>query len=802
MTESAKPVEDYYALLNLSPTASTEQIKNAFKSISIFHPDKMKNASHRFTSIEEKTHFDLHKASYHEEFLKLNRAYSVLMDPILRSIYDEFGFNGLEFAEQTILKQTKSTRHRYSSGNNEINNSETTEVGFHTPASIRIMQNIREAIQIKNQNELTARLLTHNSVQMDVNLEDIFDSSDAFQVTESISESISSLSSLLNSLDIPQLVIQTSVGGHVTPNDQCTLSSYVVTRDGLGFGDLQFNWHHIFQPSIMWMTANVAGPFSKMLACNFTRVVDQESDHQVSLGGSIRRGETGLSLSTTRKVGNNYTATIGWKIGREGGINFAVGHKNDENHSNTKYEVFASDLEMGGNAGIRVTHKKVLNDRTSTIRTGFKIGVGEVEIFGGHTRKLTKYSRLGASMNLSLTGVTVRIKYKRGETEFVVPFRLSKSIMGLESPWSIVAGGVLEGLVWMGMEWIMGPTKQKENELVKSVIGKRVRLARKSARNQQLMMVPRANEIITCENVSIHGLIIIEARYGTKLKRKYPWSSNSIDDVDENDFTINNERRGGNGNRTHRRRRRRHGDEGYNNGNGIFSDSDFDSDDFDSDDSDSDDDVVGGIQNRNSDGLFYPPNIDVRIPLQFLVDNGVLRISGDIKKSKMLGKNNNSKIFYIFFQEEFYLFFAFSSLSGFCDPSILEHPIEPATLYIKYSCGGQVYECSFSEQESVMLPSPNATELQGAEYLSFRPWFQPPSGLKGIKLEEWKREHPSYAYSERQIRIDRQRLALRLLRAERNGGETKEDVNGIGWVRHNSKEEEQESSNIVNLDIE
>ena len=71
----------------------------------------------------------------------------------------------------------------------------------------------------------------------------------------------------------------------------------------------------IFQPSIMWMTTNVAGPFSKMLACELTRVIDQENEHQVSLGGTIRRGETGLSLSTTRKVGTNYTATIGWKIG-------------------------------------------------------------------------------------------------------------------------------------------------------------------------------------------------------------------------------------------------------------------------------------------------------------------------------------------------------------------------------------------------------------------------------------------------------------------------------------------------------
>ena len=342
--------------------------------------------------------------------------------------------------------------------------------------------------------------------------------------------------------------------------------------------------------------------------------------------------------------------------------------------------------------------------------------MGEVEVFAGHTRKLTKYSRLGASMTCSLTGVIVKIKYKRGETEFVLPcklcgkeyccvaslfavrtvtklhfnffwhpwhsiycsslqVRLSKSMMGLEHPWSIVAGGLLEGFVWMGMEWIMGPSRQKERDVVLSTIGKRVRQARKSARNQQRMMVSRANDIIVKENHLIHGLIIVEARYGTRLKKKYPWSSSSIDDGDAAGSDVG-------------RRRRRRQEEGAG-GSDFFSEDDSDSD------SDEEDDVVGTIQNRLGDGFFYPPNIDVRVPLQFLVDNGTLRLSSGIHKSDML---------------------------GFCDPSILEHAVQPPVLYIKYSCSGQVYECTFGENENVMLPSPEARELQGAEYLCFRPW--------------------------------------------------------------------------------
>ena len=153
--------------------------------------------------------------------------------------------------------------------------------------------------------------------------------------------------------------------------------------------------------------------------------------------------------------------------------------------------------------------------------------------------------------------------------------------------------------------------------------------------------------------------------------------------------------------------------------------------------------------------------------------------------------------------------------AGFCNPSILEHPVEPTLLYIKYSCSGQVYECTFTENESILLPSPSATEVKGAEYLCFRPWFRPPAELKGVQLDEWKREHPSYAYSERQIRVDRQRLALRMLREGWNGGsgdggsgEEKEEmkvVSGVGWVRHGGEGETKDHSpavGIVNLEIE
>ena len=70
---------DYYKILQISRTATTTQIKTAYKKLSRkYHPDISEdpNAS--------------------EMLVKINRAYEVLKDPTTRKIYDQHGEEGLK----------------------------------------------------------------------------------------------------------------------------------------------------------------------------------------------------------------------------------------------------------------------------------------------------------------------------------------------------------------------------------------------------------------------------------------------------------------------------------------------------------------------------------------------------------------------------------------------------------------------------------------------------------------------------------------------------------------------------------
>ena len=84
--------EDYYRLLGVRRDASKEEIRRAFKKLSLkYHPDKNKNKKNP------------EKAK--EMFIKIANAYEVLNDDKLRQIYDQHGEEGVKQHQQGGFQQ-------------------------------------------------------------------------------------------------------------------------------------------------------------------------------------------------------------------------------------------------------------------------------------------------------------------------------------------------------------------------------------------------------------------------------------------------------------------------------------------------------------------------------------------------------------------------------------------------------------------------------------------------------------------------------------------------------------------------
>ena len=233
---------DYYAILNVTPNSTDDEIKRSHKKLRLhFHEDKIRQRIERMAKDNESKMKHGHasngdadywkslKKSFHEEWVKIDRAFHILSSPILRPIYDEFGHEGLEFAEQIDKRSRKKTSPNASSSSSSSSStspSSSSEVGFHTPASIRVMQSVREAIRTRNQNDLGARLSSQSTVQMDINVDHLLDRGD--------DEEAVSFSSLMDLLDVPQLVLQTAVTGRPSDLDHvrkmCSPKNYFCYR--------------------------------------------------------------------------------------------------------------------------------------------------------------------------------------------------------------------------------------------------------------------------------------------------------------------------------------------------------------------------------------------------------------------------------------------------------------------------------------------------------------------------------------------------------------------------------------------
>ncbi|HOI96120.1 MAG TPA: DnaJ domain-containing protein [Syntrophobacter fumaroxidans] len=101
------PQQDYYGVLNVSPEASPEEIKRAYRKLALeTHPDRNPN-----------------DRNAEERFKRINEAYGVLSDPGKRSQYDQYrrlgvhqgpggyGRPGFGYSQEEIFRDFVNNRH-------------------------------------------------------------------------------------------------------------------------------------------------------------------------------------------------------------------------------------------------------------------------------------------------------------------------------------------------------------------------------------------------------------------------------------------------------------------------------------------------------------------------------------------------------------------------------------------------------------------------------------------------------------------------------------------------------------------
>ncbi|KAK9768464.1 hypothetical protein K7432_000875 [Basidiobolus ranarum] len=397
------PENDYYGLLNISRTASVEEIETAYKNAcSSLHPN----------NYPEQELKDLAQV----RFVAVQRAYDVLSTVAKRSIYDKYGEQGLNSTYEVgpRIKTPKEMEEEYE----------------------RMVQKIRER-------ELENIVNTKSQINLGLDLSPMFDPSFARYHEPGFINRVSKC-------DISQLELKHSIQTNISDKTQVILRGNMNSRKGMGSGNILGTIRHTFNPHL-WaeFTTSLFDP--KLIGAKVFRTISANSFLMGETYTNTWRAPPVLRLTAGRRIGEETTGYVKYKSGQYsigpwgeyyGNVfdfeqeysTAAVGVSKQNLNSRYSLELQAS----AGTSRISIDYTKKLNAATK-IRAAFICATnGVIAAVGGDT-KVSEHNRVGLAIESgNASGVTLKLRLSRLGQRLTLPLILSPEFDIRHTFWAII----------------------------------------------------------------------------------------------------------------------------------------------------------------------------------------------------------------------------------------------------------------------------------------------------------------------------------------------------------------------------
>ncbi|XP_074317433.1 chaperone protein dnaJ 13-like [Silene latifolia] len=308
------PNRELYALLNISPEASTEEIRKAYRQwAQIYHPDKYQASNMKEIATEN--------------FQRICEAYEILSDENKRQIYDIYGMEGLKSGLELGAKLNK-----------------TEEI-----------KEELERLKLRKEFEKLAQIRSAGSIVANLSLPDFLDGDGFMRGMSMASEAQSQLSKGLNiALGGNLAVIGNSGGGNAT----AVLS-------------------HQISPvaSIEYMAS--AG-LRSLIGIQTTRHLSPHSTATAGLAMSLKDGSINLSNSWTRQLTETSNGNIQFQLGTESAIAVGWHKKEEKTLASGQIKFGTSSFEASAHYKHRFSLKSHgrIGGRIGSNALEFEIGGG------------------------------------------------------------------------------------------------------------------------------------------------------------------------------------------------------------------------------------------------------------------------------------------------------------------------------------------------------------------------------------------------------------------------------------------
>ncbi|CAI7755204.1 unnamed protein product [Closterium sp. NIES-54] len=616
---STDPHTDLYALLHVSRDASDDDLKRAYRQLaSVYHPDK-----YPFPQMQ-----DVAK----DHFQRIRSAYEVLSDPAKRQVYDLYGIEGVV------------------SG---------MELGPH----LRTRQEIREEWERaqRRREELKAAMRTQHSSSMLL--------------------SVTAADAIASGFDrfprITGMQMSTQVQAALSDKDTLVLGGSMLMRRVAGGGSMVAVFRRQMDAYQTGELVAVVG-MRTQLTLSTARQVSPTTKATAGVTWHADDGSLSLANSWTSQITESTSASINIGLGAEGDAGVSWHTQKDKNSLNAEIKVGAG-LSSGG---LTATFVRRFSEHSSG-RIHGRLGTTGVDMEVGGSRKISDNSSLGFFVTMGLQGTLWKVRYSRGGQKVTVPILLSPTLRPAISVPAILIPSVTYAVLkhWVFSQWKQIREARQDRE-VRQKTAKQVWESMAEARQLQDMMAPVVTRRVNALQQRPNGnaLIILSAKYGRlggaeekKEGENRDSSSRSSNDGGGGDGGGGGREREGPGSRIGLMLRGLRGLftiglGGRGGEEGVGGREDLDEDEWEE-----------GEGEGGADRVVLPPAVwDVRIPLQFLVD--------DASNTLQLHEGVSKK-----------------GIMGFCDPA----PGLPKKLRVRYSYRGEEREVIVKDLEALSLPLPS-----------------------------------------------------------------------------------------------
>ncbi|KAF9953346.1 hypothetical protein BGZ72_005484 [Mortierella alpina] len=485
--ENMKPPElDYYAVLNLSKTASEDEIKDSYKRLSrIFHPDK-----HSDPAL---------KQAAETKFHVINKAFEVLSNPQLRTAYDEYGEEGLN---------TK------------------WEVGHKIKTPQELREEYARLAREKREMELESLVRSKNDITINVDATKVFKNQDIpspFGGTAFAKKGRGGYLSALKRTEIMQLFMKNSFETQFGARTQFIVGGQMTSRSGMGGGNVVGTIRHTFSEKLnVEVGSSLLNPRIGVLKGTYSidpltfitgtaqvRHFQGPAPLVMTFGRRITKGATGYMTYRTGE----------WAIGSWGPVferrrdfsSLALGlSSQDENRS---YQV---EIQTG----IMQSHLSV--DHTWTLDPNTKVRVGGslsttagINASLGGDRKVTEHTKVGLAIEVGLSGgVAFNIKVKRLGQSVTIPIVLAAEFNPKLAFWATVVP--ICAITALDMGYVKPKRRRERAEKVQEL--RKVHadfIATQKREAEEAIELMRESTVRKMrQEQDRDGLVVLEAHYG------------------------------------------------------------------------------------------------------------------------------------------------------------------------------------------------------------------------------------------------------------------------------------------------